>query len=142
MAIIYKVCKCRNPRNPDAEYYKGTAVKNSDYTFENLAEDVSLATTVTKGDAMAVLASIKPFIIKALLDSRRVVLNDLGAFTIGLQGKCYPKEVLSAEDFSPSKQIKSHRQMPTEILDLNIPFGFRTVSEPQLNTSVNKQITT
>ena len=109
MAIIYKVCKCRNPRNPDAEYYKGTAVKNGDYTFDNLAEDVSLATTVTKGDAMAVLASIKPFITKALLDSRRVVLNDLGAFTIGLQGKCYPKEVLSAEDFSPSKQIKSHR---------------------------------
>ena len=56
MSIIYKVTKCRNPRNPDAEYYKGTAVKNSDYTFENLAEDVSLATTVTKGDAMAVLA--------------------------------------------------------------------------------------
>ena len=127
MSIIYKVTKCRNPRNPDAEYYKGTAVKNSDYTFENLAEDVSLATTVTKGDALAVLASIKPFIIKALLDSRRVVLNDLGAFTIGLQGKCYPKEVLSAEDFSPSKQIKSHRILfrPEVGLKKEVAKGFR-----------------
>ena len=127
MSIIYKVTKCRNPQNPDAEYYKGTAVKNSDYTFENLAEDVSLATTVTKGDAMAVLASIKPFIIKALLDSRRVVLNDLGAFTIGLQGKCYPKEVLSAEDFSPSKQIKSHRILfrPEVGLKKEVAKGFK-----------------
>ena len=52
---------------------------------------------------------IKPFIEKALLNSRRVVLNDLGAFTIGIQGKCYPKEVMQAEDFSPSAQIKGHR---------------------------------
>ena len=109
MSIIYKVNKCRNPKYPDAEYYKGTAVKNGDYSFDDLAEDIALATTCTKGDIMAVLASIKPFIEKALLNSRRVVLNDLGAFTIGIQGKCYPKEVMQAEDFSPSAQIKGHR---------------------------------
>ena len=127
MAIIYKVCKCRNPKNPDVDFFKGTSVKNGDYTFDDLVDDISLATTVTKGDAMAVLASIKPFIIKALLDSRRVVLNDLGAFTIGLQGKCYPKEVLSAEDFSPSKQIKSHRILfrPEVGLKKEVAKGFR-----------------
>ena len=109
MSIIYKVNRCRNPKNPDVAYYKGTAVKNGDYTFDDLVDDISLATTVTKGDAMAVLASIKPFITKALLDSRRVVLNDLGAFHISIQGECYPKEVMNAENFSPSAQIKSHR---------------------------------
>ena len=109
MPIIYKVAKCRNPKNPDAEYYKGTAVKNGDYSFDNLAEDIALATTCTKGDILAVLASIKPFITKALLNGNRVVLNDLGAFHISIQGKCYPKEILSAEDFSPSAQIRSHR---------------------------------
>ena len=109
MPITYKVAKCRNPKNPDVAYYKGTAVKNGDYTFDDLVDDISLATTVTKGDAMAVLASIKPFITKALLDSRRVVLNDLGAFHISIQGECYPKEVMNAENFSPSAQIKSHR---------------------------------
>ena len=109
MPITYKVAKCRNPRNPDAEYYKGTAVKTGDYSFDNLAEDIALATTCTKGDILAVLASIKPFITKALLNGNRVVLNDLGAFHISVQGKCYPKEILSAEDFSPSAQIKSHR---------------------------------
>ena len=107
--ITYKVSKCRNPRNPDVDYYKGTAVKTGEYTFDDLATDINNATTVTKADAMAVLASIKPYITQALLGGQVVVLQDIGRFQVSLQGKCYPKEVLSAEDFSPSKQIKSHR---------------------------------
>ena len=127
MPITYKVAKCRNPRNPDAEYYKGTAVKNGDYSFDNLAEDIALATTCTKGDILAVLASIKPFITKALLNGNRVVLNDLGAFHISVQGKCYPKEILSAEDFSPSAQIKSHRIVfrPEVNLKKEVAKGFK-----------------
>ena len=127
MPITYKVAKCRNPRNPDAEYYKGTAVKNGDYSFEDLAEDIALATTCTKGDILAVLASIKPFITKALLNGNRVVLNDLGAFHISVQGKCYPKEILSAEDFSPSAQIKSHRIVfrPEVNLKKEVAKGFK-----------------
>ena len=109
MAITYKVAKCRNPKNPDVDYFKGTAVKTGDYDFEELTEDIALATTVTKGDIMAVLASIKPFITKALLASRRVVLNDLGAFTIGLQGKCYSRDTMASEDFRPSEYIRGHR---------------------------------
>ena len=107
--ITYKVTKCRNPKNPDADYFKGTAVKTGDYDFGELADDIALATTVTKGDIMAVLASIKPFITKALLASRRVVLNDLGAFTIGLQGKCYNRETMESEEFRPSEYIRGHR---------------------------------
>ena len=109
MAITYKVAKCRNPKNPDVDYFKGTAVKNSDYDFDDLVEDVALATTVTKGDAMAVLASIKPFITKALLAGRRVVLNDLGSLVIGLQGKCYNRETMESEEFRPSEYIRSHK---------------------------------
>ena len=107
--ITYKVTKCRNPKNPDADYFKGTAVKTGDYDFGELADDIALATTVTKGDIMAVLASIKPFITKALLASRRVVLNDLGAFTIGLQGKCYSRDTMASEEFRPSEYIRGHR---------------------------------
>ena len=127
MPITYKVAKCRNPRNPDAEYYKGTAVKAGDYSFDDLAEDIALATTCTKGDILAVLASIKPFITKALLNGNRVVLNDLGAFHISVQGKCYPKEILSAEDFSPSAQIKSHRIVfrPEVNLKKEVAKGFK-----------------
>ena len=107
--ITYKVSKCRNPKYPEVNYFKGTTVKTGEYTFEDLAADINNATTVTKVDAMAVLASIKPFITKALLGGQVVVLDDLGRFQVTLQGKCYPKEVMQAEDFSPSAQIKSHR---------------------------------
>ena len=106
MAITYKVAKCRNPKNPDVDYFKGTAVKTGDYDFGELTDDIALATTVTKGDIMAVLASIKPFITKALLNGNRVVLNDLGAFIMGVRGKCYDQTRMKTEDFSPSAMIK------------------------------------
>ena len=109
MSIAYKVVKCRNPKNPDVDYFHGVAVKNSNYDFDDLADDIALATTCTKGDIMAVLASIKPFITKALLNGRRVVLNDLGAFIMGVRGKCYNAERMATKDFSPSAMIKSHR---------------------------------
>ena len=108
--INYKVSKCKNPKGDESKtYYSGKAVKTGEYTFDDLAADINNSTTVTKADAMAVLASIKPFITKALLASRRVVLNDLGAFTIGLQGKCYNRETMEGEEFRPSEYIRSHR---------------------------------
>ena len=109
MSIAYKVVKCRNPKNPDVDYFHGVAVKNSNYDFDDLAEDIALATTCTKGDIMAVLASIKPFITKALLGGQRVVLDDLGSFHITLQGKCYNAATLSDPEFKPSEMIRSHR---------------------------------
>ena len=109
MSIAYKVVKCRNPKNPEVDYFHGVAVKNSNYDFDDLAEDIALATTCTKGDIMAVLASIKPFIVKALLGGRRVVLNDLGSFVIGIHGKCFPQAAIGADEFSPSAMIKGWR---------------------------------
>ena len=110
MAINYKVLKCKNPNGQDGTTYASCrAVKVNDYTFDDLAEDIAFATTCTKGDAMAVLASIKPFIVKALLGGRRVVLNDLGSFVIGIHGKCFPQAAIDADEFSPSAMIKGWR---------------------------------
>ncbi len=110
MPINYKVLKCKNPNGQDnVNYYSARAIKTNDYDFEDLANDIAFATTCTKGDAMAVLASIKPFIEKALLAGRRVVLNDLGSFVIGIHGKCYPAAALESDEFSPSAMIKGWR---------------------------------
>ncbi len=126
MPITYKVCKCCNPKYPEMDYFKGTAVKTGDYTFEDLADDIALATTCTKGDIMAVLASIKPFITKALLGGMRVVLNDLGSFNISIQGKCYNAETMQDEEFRPSEYIKGHRIVfrPEVKLKKDIQKGF------------------
>ena len=109
MAINYAVKKVRNPKNPDADFYHGRAVKTSDYDFEDLAADVQMSTTVTEADVLGVLRAMKGYIVKALLNGRVVVLNDIGRFQIGLKGKCYPAEVLQQKDFSPSSMIKGHR---------------------------------
>ena len=125
--ITYAVKKTRNPRNPDVDYYTGRAIKTGEYTFDDLAEDINNSTTVTKADAMAVLASVKPYITRALLNGQVVVLQDVGRFQVSLQGKCYPKEVLDAEDFSPSSMVKSHRIVfrPEVKLKKDIAKGFQ-----------------
>ena len=108
--ITYHVSKCKNPKYPEDENYLSCkAIKTSDYTFEDLAEDIAESTTVTKADAVAVLGAIRPKVKKALLNGQRVVLNDLGAFHIGIQGKCFTKEDAADPEFSPSAMIKSHR---------------------------------
>ena len=109
MPITYAVKKVRNPKNPDVDFFHGQAIKTGELTMEKLAKRINNSTTVTQADCRAVLISMQEHIIEALTEGQVVVLDDLGRFQVTLQGKCYPKEVLSAEDFSPSKQIKSHR---------------------------------
>ena len=127
MSINYKVSKCINPKNRDAEYYSGKAVKTGEYTFDNLAEDINNSTTVTQADALAVLRSMKSFITKALLAGQRVVLNDLGSLQIGLRGKCYPAAALQDDEFMPSSMIKGHtfRFRPEVKLKKNLGKGFK-----------------
>lgn len=112
MAINYKISRCKNPGKNAVEgttYYSNKAQKTSDYTFDDLASDISYSTTVTKADAMAVLASIKPFITRALLGGQVVVLQDLGRLQVTIQSKCFSQDTMSASDFSPSMMVKGHK---------------------------------
>ena len=58
---------------------------------------------------MAVLASIKPLITRALLGGQVVVLQDLGRLQVTIQSKCFSQDTMSASDFSPSMMIKGHK---------------------------------
>ena len=109
MPITYAVKKVRNPKNPDVDYFHGQAIKTGELTLEKLAKRINNSTTVTQTDCRAVLLSMKDHIAEALTEGQVVVLDDLGRFQITLQGKCYTKEVINAEDFSPSAMIKSHK---------------------------------
>ncbi len=109
MPITYAVKKVSNPRNRDVDYFHGQAIKTGELTLDKLAKRINNSTTVTQADCRAVLVSMKDHIIEALTEGQVVVLDDLGRFQITLQGKCYPKEVINAEDFSPSAMIKSHK---------------------------------
>ena len=110
MAVNYAVMKTKNPNGVEGtDYFHGRAVKTSDYDFEDLAGDVQMSTTVTEADVLGVLRAMKGYIVKALLAGRVVVLNDIGRFQIGLKGKCYTKEMMSEEGFTPASMIKGHR---------------------------------
>ena len=104
--INYAVKKVRNPKQPDADFCTNRAQKNGDYDFKELADDIALATTCTKGDAMAVLMSIKPFIVKALRAGKSVHLDELGSFLISIQSKAYPQEMTSSKEFKPVEMIR------------------------------------
>jgi predicted histone-like DNA-binding protein len=109
MPITYAVKKVSNPKNPDVDFFHGQAIKTGELTLDKLAKRINNSTTVTQADCRAVLVSMKDHIIEALTEGQVVVLDDLGRFQITLQGKCYPKEVINAEDFSPSAMIKGHK---------------------------------
>ena len=109
MPISYAVKKVSNPKYPEVDYFHGQAIKTGELTLDKLAKRINNSTTVTQADCRAVLVSMKDHIIEALTEGQVVVLDDLGRFQITLQGKCYPKEVINAEDFSPSAMIKSHK---------------------------------
>ena len=106
MSVTYKVKKVKNPKGVEGtQYYAAKYVKTSDYTFDELAEDINNSTTITQADAFAVLKAMKKYIRNALLAGRRVVLSDLGALRISLVGKCYTQETMKAEGFLPSSMI-------------------------------------
>ena len=110
MPITYAVKKVKNPKGAEGtNYFHGQAIKTGELTMDKLARRINNSTTVTQTDCRAVLLSMKDHIIEALTEGQVVVLDDLGRFQITLQGKCYPKEVINAEDFSPSAMIKSHK---------------------------------
>ena len=109
MAISYAVKKVRNPKNPDANFYHGQAIKSGELTMEKLAKRINNSTTVNQSDCYAVLKSMKDHIIEALTEGQVVVLDDLGRFQVSLQGKCYNAETMADEEFSPSSYIKGHK---------------------------------
>ena len=107
MAITYRVSKTKNPNGLEGiTYLSNKVVKTSDYTFDELAEDINNSTTVTQADAYAVLKAMKKYIKQALLAGRRVVLSDLGALRMSITGRVFTADDLKNKDFIPSSKIK------------------------------------
>ena len=109
MPITSAVQKERNPKNPDVDYFHGQAIKTGELTLEKLSKRINNSTTITQTDCYAVLKSMKDHIAEALIEGQVVVLDDLGRFQVPLQGKCYPGDMLTSEEFKPSEMIRGHK---------------------------------
>lgn len=106
MPVIYSIQKCRNPRNPDADYFVPRVKKIDDYDMSELAKDINDATGMSEIDVMGVLYALNKQITKGLLSGRHIVLDGVGRLSVGIKAKCFPKEVIGHEEFSPSSMIK------------------------------------
>ena len=109
MPITYAVKKVSNPKYPEVDYFHGQAIKTSELTLEKLSKRINNSTTITQTDCYAVLKSMKDHIAEALIEGQVVVLDDLGRFQVTLQGKCYPGDMLTSEEFKPSEMIRGHK---------------------------------
>lgn len=107
MAINYQIVGCSNPRGAEGvDYATNRAKKSGDYDFKALAEDIQVATTVTKADVVAVLTAMKEELKSHLLLGQRCVLDELGSLQANLSSKCFAQSVIPLEAFDPASYIK------------------------------------
>ena len=85
MSVRYKAQKTtlKDPKY-NGKYY-GRAVSLGHVTTEQLAEEISHSTTVTKADIFAVLTELSHFIKEHLQNSMSVDLAGIGSFRVGLK---------------------------------------------------------
>lgn len=109
----------------------GKAVVLDSVSTKDLAEEISHATTVTRADILAVLAELTVALKNHLLNSQRVVIDDLGSFRPSIKTSLVDKK----EDFG-AKNVTGYRILfqpetyftPTGVNDKGNRIGFRTKS--------------
>ena len=100
--IKYKIYKNTNGTLGMQNKYYARAYHDQTITLEDLAEHMSLHNTVfTKGTIHGVLMDMVACVRELLLDSKKVKLDNLAIFSLGLQSK--PADTL--EEFSASTNI-------------------------------------
>lgn len=101
--ITYKAILRKSPKNGRTAYY-ATQVRLGEININDLADDMSAESTVTRHDILAVLSSLQQHVIKNLQQGRSVRLGDLGSFHVDITSR--PSET---EDEVTSENIKAVR---------------------------------
>lgn len=122
MSVKYKLVQDnRSNSNHHGEWY-ARAVVTDVVTTDELAEAIERTCTVTKSDIVAVLNSLSEVMHDELLDGKRVVLDGIGSFKVGM--KTAP--AANPADWSPSTHLKGyHIVFKPETTD-NVSNGKRT----------------
>lgn len=106
MALVYSIQKCRNPKNPEVDYFVPRVKKVDDYDMHEIVKDINDATGMSEIDVLGVLYALNKQITKGLLSGRNVVLDGVGRLSVGINAKCFDSQRMASEDFSPSSMIK------------------------------------
>lgn len=111
MSVRYKKEMGKGEGAPAYKKWYGRAVSMGRVKTEDLADEISHSTTVTRADIMAVLIELTQVMKKHLQNSMTVALEGLGDFRVGLKTKAVDK----AEDFTAANiygyQINYHPEV-------------------------------
>lgn len=99
MAIKYKIMPLKGI--DDKVMYYAKAVMTDQMDLNSVAETIQRNCTLKKSDVVAVLTELVEVMTDALQDSKKVRLNGLGSFQIGIRAK----SVTDPKNFSPSTNI-------------------------------------
>lgn len=103
MAVLYRKQKVTLKGKAYGQWY-GRAVSLGHVSMDQLAEEISHSTTVTKADIMAVLTELAHTMKSHLQDSKTVALDGIGSFSVSF--KSTPAKT---EDDFTANNIKSYK---------------------------------
>ena len=119
MAVFYRLSQVTSPKQKGYGKWYPRAVMTNTVDTNELANIMQRNCTVKKSDILAVISELIETMQDQLQDSKRVKLNGLGTFKIGLTSE----GANSAADFSSSKHIK----------------GLHVLFQPEVKTDSNGQ---
>ncbi len=85
MSLFYKVKKYVNPSNQYNGWYYGRTIMDGEMDLAQIAEVIQRNCSMKKSDVWAVLTELVEVVTDALQDSKKVRINGLGIFRLGLK---------------------------------------------------------
>lgn len=131
MSVFYRKTQNKNKKSATFGQWYGRSVILSAISTKDLAVEIAHSTTVTEADVMAVLTELAVSIKNHLLNSQKVVIDNLGSFRVGLK----TTGVADEKDFNASR-IKGYRIVYTPettftgtgVSEKGFRTGFRTAN--------------
>lgn len=101
MSVYYRLYRNNNSRSSVYGKWYARAVMVDTMSTRELAEIMQENCTVKRSDIEAVLRELVPTMTRAMQDSKRVKIDGLGTFKIGLK----TKPAVSPKEFSSQKNV-------------------------------------
>ena len=116
--VTYKLKQYKNSNSSYNNFFYPRAVITGEMDLNDIAEKIQANCSLKKSDVLACLAELVEHVREALLDSKRVRLNGLGMFRIGIITK---KMVEDIKEFNVRECIGGYRVnfLPEYSIDAN-----------------------
>lgn len=126
MAVFYRLYQNNNQQSSVYKKWYARTVVTETMTTKQLAEIMQENCTVKRSDIEAVLRELVPTMARAMQDSKRVKIDGLGSFKIGIKTK--PAD--SAKEFNAQKNV----------VGIHINFLPETFKDKKTNTRTSEML--